>query len=93
MSTSAERKPAGQTVRSVSAQHRLKLDRDVVQLVAAYVSEQRIAPTAVIFTAELVAPPRRTKAALTQDEIKALGNREPVRASVRPRHNGRLRAG
>ena len=61
---------------------RLKLDRDVVQLVAAYVSEQRIAPTSVIFTAELVAPPRRTKAALTQDEIRALGNCEPVRGRV-----------
>lgn len=58
---------------------RVKLDRDVVQLVAAYVSEQGIGPTSVIFPAELVVPPRRTKDALTLDEIRALGNCNPVR--------------
>jgi integrase len=61
---------------------RLKLDRDVVQLVAAYISEQGVGPTSVIFPAELVAPPRRTKDALTLDEIRALGNCEPVGGRV-----------
>ena len=45
---------------------RLKLDRDVVHLVAAYISEQGIGPMSVIFPAELVAPPRRTNATLTR---------------------------
>ena len=50
---------------------RLKLDPDVVQLVRAYVSEQGIGTTLVIFPAELVAPARRTKSALTHNEIEA----------------------
>ena len=61
---------------------RLKLDPDVVELVRAHVAEHGIGATEVIFPAELVAPPRMTKRGLTEDDIKALGNCEPVRGRV-----------
>jgi integrase len=61
---------------------RLKVDPDAVSLVRAHVLEHEIGPTDVIFPAELVTPPRQTMPGLTADEIKALGNCEPVRGRV-----------
>jgi integrase len=61
---------------------RLKLDRDAAELVRAHVSDQGIGKTSAIFPVELVAPPRRTKSSLTEEQIRALGNCEPVRGRV-----------
>jgi integrase len=61
---------------------RLKLDGAVVELVRAYVAEHGIGETQVMFPAELVVPPRRTRARLTEEEIKALGDCEPVGGRV-----------
>jgi integrase len=57
----------------------IKLDPDVVELVRAHVAEYGIGPAEVIFPAELVAPPRATKPALSAAEIQALGFTAPVR--------------
>jgi integrase len=57
---------------------RLKLDRAVAELVRGYVAEHGIGATEVMFAAELVVPPRRTKPRLTEEEIRALGDCEPV---------------
>jgi integrase len=57
---------------------RLKLDRAVVDLVHRHVIEHGIAETDLIFSVELVVPPRRTKPRLTEEEIRALGDCEPV---------------
>jgi integrase len=61
---------------------RLKLDPDAVALVRAYVEEHEIAATEMMFPAELVTPPRMTKARLTDAELAALGNCEPIRGRV-----------
>lgn len=61
---------------------RIKLDRAAVELVRAHVAEHGIGPSEVIFPAGLVAPPRATMPGLTEDEIRALGNTEPVRGRV-----------
>jgi integrase len=61
---------------------RLKLDPEVVELVRAHVAEHGIGAAEVIFPAELVAPPRMTKPRLTDAELKALGDCEPVRGRV-----------
>jgi integrase len=61
---------------------RLKLDRAVVELVRGHVAEHGIGEREVIFPAELVVPPRRTKPRLTEEEIKALGDCEPVGGRV-----------
>ena len=57
---------------------RIKLDRAVVELVRALVAELGIGKSDVIFPAELVAPPRMTRPGLTEEEIRALGDCEPV---------------
>ena len=57
---------------------RLKLDRAVVELVRGYVAEHGIGHTEVMFSADLVVPPRRTKPRLTEEEIRELGDCEPV---------------
>jgi hypothetical protein len=61
---------------------RLKLDGAVVELVRGYVAKHGIGETEVMFPAELVVPPRRTKARLTEEEIAALGDCEPVGGRV-----------
>jgi integrase len=61
---------------------RLKLDRDVVELVRRHVAEHGIGQTEVMFPAELVVPPRRTKQGLTEEEIRALGDCDPVGGRV-----------
>jgi integrase len=61
---------------------RLKLDRAVVELVRGHVAEHGIGATEVMFPVELVVPPRRTKARLTEEEIRALGDCEPVGGKV-----------
>jgi len=61
---------------------RLKLDGAVVELVRGYVAEHEIGATEVMFPAELVVPPRRTKARLTEEEIRALGDCEPAGGRV-----------
>jgi integrase len=61
---------------------RLKLDRAVVELLRGHVAENGIGEREVIFPAELVVPPRRTKPRLTEEEIKALGDCEPVGGRV-----------
>jgi integrase len=57
---------------------RLKLDRAVVELVRAHVAEHGIGEGDVTFPADLVVPPRRTKPRLTEQELRALGDCEPV---------------
>ena len=57
---------------------RLKLDRAVVELVHRHVIEHGIGETDLIFSVELVVPPRRTKPRLTEEETRALGDCEPV---------------
>ena len=61
---------------------RLKLDRAVVELVHRHVIEHGIGETDLIFSVELVVPPRRTKPRLTEEEIRALGDCEPVGGRV-----------
>ena len=61
---------------------RLKLDGAVVELVRGYVAEHGIGEREVMFPAELVVPPRRTKPRLTEEEIRALGDCEPVGGRV-----------
>ena len=61
---------------------RLKLDRAVVELVRGHVAEHGIGETEVIFPAELVVPPRRTKPRLTEEQLRALGDCEPVGGRV-----------
>jgi integrase len=61
---------------------RLKLDRAVVELVHGHVVEHGIGGAEVIFPAELVVSPRRTKLGLTAEEIRALGDCEPVGGKV-----------
>jgi integrase len=61
---------------------RLKLDGAVVELVRGYLAEQGIGEREVMFPAELVVPPRRTKPRLTEEEIGALGDCEPVGGRV-----------
>ena len=53
---------------------RLKLDGAAVELVRGHVAEHGIGATEVIFPVELVGPPRRTKARLTEEELRALGD-------------------
>ena len=57
---------------------RLKLDRAVVELVHRHVIEHGIGEIDLIFSVELVVPPRRTKPRLTEEEIRGLGDCEPV---------------
>lgn len=64
---------------------RVKLDRDVVELVRAFADENGIAPDDLLFPIELVVPPRATKDELSDEEIEALGYTEPVRGQ-RYRH-------
>ena len=54
----------------------------MVELVWGYVAEHCVGETEVMFPAELVVPPRRTKARLTEEEIRALGDCEPVGGRV-----------
>ena len=61
---------------------RLKLDWAVVELVRGHVAEHGIGETEVIFPAELVVPPRRTKPRLTEEQLQALGDCEPVGGQV-----------
>jgi hypothetical protein len=61
---------------------RLKLDGAVVELVRGYVAEHGIGETQVMLPAELVVPLRRTKARLTEEEIRAPGDCEPVGGRV-----------
>jgi hypothetical protein len=61
---------------------RLKLDGAVVELVRGYVAEHGIGEAEVMFPAELVVPPRRTKAGLTEEQLQALGDCEPVDGRV-----------
>ena len=61
---------------------RLKLDRAVVELVRGHVAEHGIGETEVMFPAELVVPPRRTKPRLTEEQLRALGECEPVGGRV-----------
>jgi hypothetical protein len=61
---------------------RLKLDRAVVELMRDHVAEHGISEMKVIFPAELVVPPRRTKPQLTEEQLRALGNCEPVGGRV-----------
>jgi integrase len=57
---------------------RVKLDQAAVDLVREHVAEHGIGKAEVIFPAELIAPPRKTMPQLTEEEIRALGNCEPV---------------
>jgi site-specific recombinase XerD len=57
---------------------RIKLDSAVVELVRVLVAELGIGKSDVIFPAEQVAPPRMTRPRLTKEEIRALGDCEPV---------------
>jgi integrase len=62
---------------------RLKLDRAVVELVRGHVAEYGVAESEVIFPADLVVPPpRRTKPRLTEEQLRALGDCEPVNGRV-----------
>ena len=61
---------------------RLKLDRAVVELVCGHVAEYGIDATGVLFPADLVVPPRRTKPGLTEEQLRALGDCEPVSGRV-----------
>ncbi len=61
---------------------RLKLDRAVVELVRGHVAEHGIGQREVMFPADLVVPPRRTKPRLTEEELQALGDCEPVNGRV-----------
>jgi integrase len=61
---------------------RLKLDRAAVELVRGHVAEHGIGEGEVIFPADLVVPPRRTKPRLTEEEIAALGDCEPASGRV-----------
>jgi hypothetical protein len=61
---------------------RLKLDGAVVELVRGHVSEHDIGEREVMFPADLVVPPRRTKPRLTEEELRALGDCEPVNGRV-----------
>jgi integrase len=54
----------------------------VVELVRGHVSEHDIGEREVMFPADLVVPPRRTKPRLTEDELRALGDCEPVNGRV-----------
>jgi integrase len=58
---------------------RIKLDRAIVELVREFVAEHGIGPSDVIFTIELIAPPRAVKPGLTAAELEALGSTPPVR--------------
>jgi integrase len=61
---------------------RLKLDRAVVELVRGHLAEHGIGPAEVIFPADLVIPPRLTKPRLTEEQLRALGDCEPVGGRV-----------
>ena len=62
---------------------RLKLDGAVVELVRGHVAEHGIGEREVIFPADLVVPPpRRTKPRLTEEQLTALGDCEPVNGRV-----------
>jgi len=61
---------------------RLKLDRAVVELVRGHAAEHGIGEREVMFPAELVVPPRRTKPRLTEEELRSLGDCEPVNGRV-----------
>ena len=61
---------------------RLKLDGAVVELVLGHVSEHELGEREVMFPADLVVPPRRTKPRLTEEELRALGDCEPVNGRV-----------
>jgi integrase len=61
---------------------RLKLDQAVVELVRGHVAEHGIGEMEVIFAADLVVPPRRTKPHLTEEQLRALGDCEPVGGRV-----------
>jgi hypothetical protein len=54
----------------------------VVELVRGYVAEHGIGERDVMFPAELVVPPRRTKPRLSEEEIRARGDCEPVDGRV-----------
>ena len=57
---------------------RLKLDRAVIELVRGHEAEYGIGATSVLFPADLVVPPRRTKPVLTEEQLRALGDCGPV---------------
>jgi integrase len=79
--------PAGKTflVRDYTKNgqtRRLKLDGAVVELVRGHVAEHGIGAAGVMFPADLVVPPRRTKPRLTEEQLRALGDCEPVGGRV-----------
>jgi integrase len=61
---------------------RLKLDPAVVELVGGHVAEHGIGEREVTFPTDLVVPPRRTKPRLTEEELRAVGDCEPVGGRV-----------
>jgi hypothetical protein len=61
---------------------RLKLDGALVDLVHGHVVEHGIGAAEVMFPVDLVVPPRRTKPRLTEEELRALGDCEPVGGRV-----------
>ena len=61
---------------------RLRLDQAVVELVRGHVAEHGIGEREVMFPADLVVPPRRTKPQLTEEQLRALGDCEPVGGRV-----------
>jgi integrase len=84
---SREHHPQGKTllVRDYTKngqRRRLKLDGAVVELMRGYVADHGIGKSEVMFPAELVVPPRRTKSRLSEEEIAALGDCEPVGGRV-----------
>lgn len=60
----------------------LKLDRGVSELVRVHVEHNGIGRDDAMFPAVLLSPPRRTKARLSEQEISALGDCEPVNGRV-----------
>jgi Phage integrase family len=61
---------------------RLKLDRAVVELVRGHVVEHDIGSADLIFSVELWVPPRQTKPRLTEEQLRAIGDCEPVGGRV-----------
>ncbi len=61
---------------------RLKLNQAAIDLVREHVEQHDIGKTDVIFPAALLCPPRKTKPRLSDEQIKALGDCDPVGGRV-----------